>query len=141
VVLDFVGNHRSSYVARLALAGFHSVEEYREVASGVLAGELRQALAPPPGCFVEADLDVHRIWQSELEGMLPKLSVEERLKQLYTQMKEDLALESPKLMTSSPIRKGSIPRSSSSASRVVAHTSDVRGFASSGGAETPGHAG
>ena len=59
VVLDFVGNYRKSYVAPLALNGYHSIPEkafHRTVS------EFRA----PAGCYVAADTEVKRIWRDEL---------------------------------------------------------------------------
>lgn len=60
VVLDFVGNYRRSYVAPLALSGFHTVPS--SLAQGKTIPEFR----PPRGCFIGVDKQARRIWREEL---------------------------------------------------------------------------
>lgn len=60
VVLDFVGNYRRSYVAPLALSGFHTVP------SSVAHGNAIPEFQPPRGCFIGADKQARRIWREEL---------------------------------------------------------------------------
>ena len=97
VVIDFIGNFRKAHVAPLALAGFASVNEYAEAAwkndrIGI-GGRL------PDGCYLDADLDVQRIWDEEIRRIVQGgLSKEERLKALYSEIKGDLGEASPTLL-------------------------------------------
>jgi len=64
VVLDFVGNFRQSYVAPLALQGYHSVQEYINTPSR------DRSRKPPSGCYVSPDEEVRRIWDDEIRRVL-----------------------------------------------------------------------
>lgn len=95
VVIDFVGNFRRAHVAPIALQGFASEDEFAE------ANREERTVVPrlPKGCFLEADTPVRRIWDEEIRKILQgQLSVSERLKWLYLEIKEDLGGQSPSLL-------------------------------------------
>jgi hypothetical protein len=88
VALDFVGNFRQSYVAPLALRGYTGVEHYRQTRNGT-AGEL------PAACYVSADTDVQRIWDSEVKKIFG--SRVDILKSPYQDLRSNLG-HSPLIM-------------------------------------------
>jgi len=91
VALDFVGNFRQSYIAPLALRGYHSIEEY-------IADRQKQRVRElPSACHVSADLEVTRIWEKELRDLLRPANRAERLKAQYREFRENLD-HSPTLM-------------------------------------------
>lgn len=95
VVIDFVGNFRRTHVARLALHGFASEEEFVEASRNGPNGTPRL----PKGCFIDVDTEVRRIWDEEIRKILRgQLSVSERLKWLYLEIKESLGGQSPSLV-------------------------------------------
>lgn len=97
VALDFVGNFKKAHVAPLALSGFSSVEQFMEFRKTADNSNLWERL--PGTCFLSADTDVRRIWDDEIRRILrSELSVEERLKALYLDIREDLGDTSPTLM-------------------------------------------
>lgn len=89
VVLDFVGNFRQSYVATLALQGYHSVQEYINMPSR------DRSRKPPAGCYVSPDREVRRIWDDEIRRL--RVNRKEALAQLYWQLRENVE-RSPRLM-------------------------------------------
>ncbi|GAF88338.1 unnamed protein product, partial [marine sediment metagenome] len=96
VVLDFVGNFRQSYVAPLALHGYHNVQEY-------IADERRAEKRLPPLCHVSQDTEVERVWNSELKRILRKTNRKEALRDLYYEIRgnlsaDDLRDRSPAIM-------------------------------------------
>jgi len=98
VVIDFVGNFRKAHVAPLALSGYTSLDEYLvDRLAGLMVPFVESRL--PDGCYVNADLAVQRIWDLEIKRILDRgISIQERLKELYQEIKEDLGGESPKLV-------------------------------------------
>jgi superfamily II DNA or RNA helicase/predicted house-cleaning noncanonical NTP pyrophosphatase (MazG superfamily)/HKD family nuclease len=97
VALDFVGNFKKVHVAPLALSGFSSIEQFMEFRKTANNPNLWERL--PNTCFLSADTDVERIWDDEIRRILrSELSVEERLKALYLDIREDLGDTSPTLM-------------------------------------------
>ena len=97
VALDFVGNFRKAHVAPLALTGFTSIEQFVEFRKTAVGSSLWDRL--PNSCYLCADTDVQRIWDAEIRRVLrSELSVEERLKMLYLEIREDLEDTSPSLM-------------------------------------------
>jgi hypothetical protein len=53
----------------------------------------------PVACYVDADLEVKRLWDDEIRKILrDELSRDERLKALYLEIKEELGNQSPSLM-------------------------------------------
>ncbi len=95
VVIDFVGNFRRAHVAPLALQGFASEEEFAEASRNGPNGAPRL----PKGCFLDVDTQVRRIWDEEIRKILRgQLSVSERLKWLYLEIKENLGGQSPSLV-------------------------------------------
>jgi superfamily II DNA or RNA helicase/predicted house-cleaning noncanonical NTP pyrophosphatase (MazG superfamily)/HKD family nuclease len=95
VVIDFVGNFRKAHVAPMALNGYNSTEQY--VAD--LRNNGREISQLPKGCFLDADLEVSRIWDDEIRKIIKgELSKEEQLKALYLEIKEDLDNSSPSLL-------------------------------------------
>ncbi len=95
VVIDFVGNFKKAHVAPLALSGYTSVQEF--VVDGVAAFRSDgSGFTLPKGCFLDTDLDVKRIWDREIRNILDgNISVEERLRALYADIRSDLDGTSP----------------------------------------------
>ncbi len=90
VALDFVGNFRQSYVATLALQGYHSVQEYINTPSR------DRSRKPPCGCYVSPDREVRHIWKEEISRVL-RVDRKEALAQLYWELRENVD-RSPCLM-------------------------------------------
>ncbi len=96
VVIDFVGNFRKNYVAPMALAGCTSADQFLQsykTKSGTGISDLL-----PEGCYLDAGLEVRRIWDDEIKKIVRKMSPDERLKILYQDIKDDLENTSPALM-------------------------------------------
>jgi superfamily II DNA or RNA helicase/predicted house-cleaning noncanonical NTP pyrophosphatase (MazG superfamily)/HKD family nuclease len=97
VVIDFVGNFKKSHVAPLALAGFTSVQDYIQRYNGRETGNtLFQRL--PKGCFLSPDLEVQKVWQHSIRGIIERMPLKDRLLALYADIKQDLGGGSPTLM-------------------------------------------
>ncbi|HEC62509.1 MAG TPA: restriction endonuclease subunit R [bacterium] len=90
VALDFVGNFRKSYVAALALQGYHSVQEYINTSSR------DRRRKPPAGCYISPDTDVRKIWDEEIRRVL-SVDRKEALAQLYWELRANVD-RSPRLM-------------------------------------------
>jgi len=88
VVIDFVGNFRKAHVAPLALCGYTSVDQYVSELKYFKDGKIIPQL--PEGCFLSPELDVRRIWDKEIRGIINRLSPEERLKMLYQDIRQDM---------------------------------------------------
>jgi superfamily II DNA or RNA helicase/predicted house-cleaning noncanonical NTP pyrophosphatase (MazG superfamily) len=95
VVLDFVGNFRKAHVAPLALQGFTSLHEYLQ--HRLSRKKRARALKPPEGCFIAPDIQVERIWNNEIKGLVQGLPMRDRLRDLYKDVRTDLE-RSPLLM-------------------------------------------
>jgi hypothetical protein len=97
VVVDFVGNFRKAHVAPLALSGYTSIQEFAGEATATFKTST-PAVSLPRGCFLDTDLEVQRIWDREIRAILRgKISVEDRLKALYADIRADLGEASPSL--------------------------------------------
>jgi superfamily II DNA or RNA helicase/predicted house-cleaning noncanonical NTP pyrophosphatase (MazG superfamily)/HKD family nuclease len=97
VVLDFVGNYRKSQIAPLALSGYNSQEEFADDGGFLTYKSILARL--PVGCYLSPDIEVKKIWDSEIRRIFEgKISIEERLKSLYLDIKNDLGIESPVLL-------------------------------------------
>lgn len=96
VILDFVGNYRKAHVAPLALMGYTSlpeaIEELRRAPHSIASPTL------PSGCFLDANLEVKRIWDEEIREILQTIPLRERLKAWYLEIMEDLGVDNPQLM-------------------------------------------
>jgi superfamily II DNA or RNA helicase/HKD family nuclease len=97
VVIDFVGNFRKAHVAPLALSGYTSIQEF--AADGALAFKRNgPAWTLPRNCFLDPDIQVQRIWDREIRAILKgQISVDDRLKALYADIRSDLGDTSPAL--------------------------------------------
>jgi superfamily II DNA or RNA helicase/HKD family nuclease len=96
VAIDFVGNFQKVHVAPLALMGFTSVEQFSEACRQNPWLGIDERL--PEGCYLNAELDVRRIWDEEIRRIVQGgLSREERLKALYLEIRGDLGESSPTL--------------------------------------------
>ncbi len=84
VVLDFVGNHRNSYVAPLVMWGFTSLDQYKPK-----RGE-KSRFRVPSCCTVDVDTQVRRLWDDEIRRLLPGPNRKELLTLTYQQMRSDL---------------------------------------------------
>ena len=94
VVLDFVGNFRKAHVAPLALCGYTSIQEFVAENRNSKIITLQDTL--PEGCYLSPDLEVQRIWDSEIKSIIdPKLGPKDYLKMIYQDIKTDLGLERP----------------------------------------------
>jgi superfamily II DNA or RNA helicase/predicted house-cleaning noncanonical NTP pyrophosphatase (MazG superfamily) len=91
VALDFVGNFRNSYVAPLAIRGFHSAQEYLE------ATKQQRDRKPPTGCYVSPDVEVQNIWNKELRRIFRTQGRREMLVQLYRELRSNMG-RSPQIM-------------------------------------------
>ena len=65
VALDFVGNFQQSYIAQLAVQGYTSVEEYRQIRQ-TRASEKKL----PATCHVSVDTEVVRIWEENIRQIV-----------------------------------------------------------------------
>jgi superfamily II DNA or RNA helicase len=96
VVIDFVGNFRKAHVAPLALSGYTSLQEF--VADGATFKTDGPGVTLPKGCYLDPDLEAKRVWDREIRAVLKgKIPVKERLKALYTEIRDNLEGESPSL--------------------------------------------
>ncbi|QTA89672.1 hypothetical protein [Desulfonema magnum] len=95
VVIDFVGNFRKAHIAPMALTGCTSAEQFFE-AYKANPGEKISGLLPE-GCYLDADIEVRRIWDDEIKRIIGRMSPDERLKALYLDIKNDLGDKSPTL--------------------------------------------
>jgi len=95
VVIDFVGNFRKAHVAPMALTGCTSVEQFCKSYKGNRKGRIGDLL--PEGCFLDADVEVQRIWDDELKRIIGQMSPDDRLKLLYLDIRNDLGDKSPTL--------------------------------------------
>lgn len=96
IILDFVGNFRQSYVARLVFSEYRNVNDLKE-----RVGNLKDIgkIKPPYGCSVSVDTGVQRIWNSEIEKIIRKTDKKNVLKDLYLEIKENLGYDrSPRIM-------------------------------------------
>jgi superfamily II DNA or RNA helicase/HKD family nuclease len=91
VALDFVGNFRQSYVAPLALRGYHNVAEYMTDRARTLERKL------PATCHVNVNAEVERIWDRELRELLAPVNRGDRLQAQYAEFRGYLD-HSPTLM-------------------------------------------
>jgi len=89
VVLDFVGNFKKSYVAALALQGYHSVQAY------INTSARDRSRKPPAGCYISPDTEVRRIWNDEIRRL--RVNRKKTLAQLYWELRENVD-RSPRLM-------------------------------------------
>jgi len=97
VAIDFVGNFKKAHVAPLALMGFNSADQFVEVHKNNLALKIEDQL--PQRCYLDADLDVRRIWDKEIRKIVEGgMSREERLKALYLDIRNDLGDHAPSLL-------------------------------------------
>lgn len=84
VVLDFVGNHRNSYVAPLVMRGFTSLDQYRSERRD------KQSFRVPGCCTVDVDVQVQRVWENEIRRVCAPRNRRELLTLTYEQMRSDL---------------------------------------------------
>ena len=84
VVLDFVGNHRNSYVAPLVMWGFTSLDHYKKERGD------KQIFRVPSCCTVDVDVQVQRVWDKEIRRACAPRNRKELLMLTYEQMKSDL---------------------------------------------------
>jgi superfamily II DNA or RNA helicase len=84
VVLDFVGNHRNSYVAPLVMWGFTSLDQYKKERGD------KQSFRVPSCCTVDVDVQVQRVWDNEIRRVCAPRNRRELLTLTYEQMKSDL---------------------------------------------------
>ena len=97
VAIDFVGNFRKAHVAPLALSGYTSMEAFKE--DYLTLRQVRPWQQLPQRCYLSTDLEVQKIWGEEIRKIIKdKLSKEERLKELYLEIKSDLGDRTPSLM-------------------------------------------
>jgi hypothetical protein len=92
VALDFVGNFKQSYVARLAINGYTSVEDFKQHTH-----QQTQAKQLPSACYVNADTDVQRIWDADIKRILTPANKIDVLTALYQELRNNLDC-SPQLM-------------------------------------------
>lgn len=94
VVLDFIGNFKKAHVAPLALRGYTSTEELIDKVKN-----WGKTDTLPDCCYLDADIEVQRIWDHEIKRIVDgELTLDERLKALYNEIKEDLGGASPSLL-------------------------------------------
>jgi superfamily II DNA or RNA helicase/HKD family nuclease/predicted house-cleaning noncanonical NTP pyrophosphatase (MazG superfamily)/SOS-response transcriptional repressor LexA len=84
VVLDFVGNHRNSYVAPLVMWGFTSLDQYKKERGA------KQIFRIPSCCTVDVDVQVQRVWDNEIRRVCRPQTRRELLTLTYEQMRSDL---------------------------------------------------
>lgn len=97
VVLDFIGNFRKVHVAPLALQGYTSLSEYMNDNLAFRFREMPKRL--PTACFLNADTEVRRIWDREINRVLQsQLSTKDQLRGLYLKIIDELEVVNPGLM-------------------------------------------
>ena len=97
VVIDFVGNFKKAHVAPLALSGYTSIQEFA-VDCAVAFKRSGPEYVLPQGCFLDLDFEARRIWDREIRAILKgKISLEDRLRAIYTDIRSDLGEISPSL--------------------------------------------
>jgi superfamily II DNA or RNA helicase/predicted house-cleaning noncanonical NTP pyrophosphatase (MazG superfamily)/HKD family nuclease/SOS-response transcriptional repressor LexA len=84
VVLDFVGNHRNSYVAPLVMWGFTSLDQYKKERGD------KQSFRVPSCCTIDVDIQVQRVWDNEIRRVCAPRNRRELLTLTYEQMRSDL---------------------------------------------------
>jgi superfamily II DNA or RNA helicase/HKD family nuclease len=97
VIIDFVGNFHNSYVPRLAMAGFSSLDAYRQQTPRDIASLNRRI---PTGCYVSINHEVQEIQEQEIAKLLNprhKSNRREELVQNYHEIRQNLD-QSPCLM-------------------------------------------
>jgi superfamily II DNA or RNA helicase len=92
VALDFVGNFRQSYVAPLALKGYHSTTDFQDARR--LKNPEREL---PAACHVSVGTEVQRIWDQEIMEILKPKSRFEALQAIYRELRANLG-QSPAIM-------------------------------------------
>ena len=92
VALDFVGNFKHSYVARLAINGYTSVTEFKQTTN-----DKSPQKRLPNACYLSADTEVQRIWDKEIKHILSPSNKLEALQEMYRDMRTNLE-HSPALM-------------------------------------------
>jgi superfamily II DNA or RNA helicase/HKD family nuclease/predicted house-cleaning noncanonical NTP pyrophosphatase (MazG superfamily) len=97
VVIDFVGNFKNVHIAPLALSGYTSVKEFVEETQ-VNHGRQRLLDTVPTGCVVSPEVEVRRVWTSTFKKIFDGMSLEDRLRALYFDIKRDVAPDTPTLM-------------------------------------------
>lgn len=90
VVLNFVGNYRNSYVIPLIMSGIYNVS-----AENPLSTPPQFRL--PEGCSVDADIQVHRIWEDDIRKTFSPHRRHDFLIDAYKRMKNELG-EPPTLL-------------------------------------------
>lgn len=97
VAIDFVGNFRKAHVAPLALSGYTSMEAFKE--DYLTLRKVRPWKQLPQRCYLSTDLEVQKIWDKEIRKIIEdQLSKEDRLKELYLEIKSNLGDRTPSLM-------------------------------------------
>ena len=97
VVLDFVGNFRKAHTAPLSLAGYTSLADFAAFPDAKIQKTMAQNL--PEGCYVSADLEVRKLWDEQIKQIFQtKFSVENRLKMVYQDIKNDLGKDDLQLL-------------------------------------------
>ena len=97
VVLDFIGNFRKVHVAPLALQGYTSLPDYMNDNLAFRLREMPKRL--PTACFLNADTEVRRIWDREINQVVQKqLSTKDQLRGLYLKIIDELEVVNPGLM-------------------------------------------
>lgn len=102
VVLDFIGNFRKVHIAPLALCGCTTIESF---VSEKKFGRIRSRISNlndalndllPAACHLSADIEVKQLWEKDLKQVfLGAMSLAERLKLIYHDIKADLELDRP----------------------------------------------
>ncbi len=92
VALDFVGNFKNSYVARLAINGYTSITEYKQQTKNNVPQK-----PLPNACYISVDIQVQRIWDKEIKHILKPSNKFEALQDMYRDMRGNLE-DSPALM-------------------------------------------
>ncbi|MCJ8345110.1 DEAD/DEAH box helicase [bacterium] len=84
VALDFIGNFKNSFVPKLAIAGYTSIQDYREKVTSNQCSKL------PSFCHVSIDLELEKLQDSEVNNIIKRQSNREYLEMLYIQLKKEL---------------------------------------------------
>jgi hypothetical protein len=83
IILDFIGNFRSSYVAPTILSGHYSVQTFKP------EKQIPPRFDIPRICHVDIETKVRRVWNDEIKRVLKPKNLKEHLLEQYRIVKEN----------------------------------------------------
>jgi superfamily II DNA or RNA helicase len=83
IILDFIGNFRSSYVAPTILSGHYSVQTFKP------EKQIPPRFETPRICHVDIETKVRRVWNDEIKRVLKPKNLKEHLLEQYRIVREN----------------------------------------------------